>query len=290
MTEIKQNKRWLIFRVLVNRFHKKSPEAFLKTIPKELSQKVQSQEMLSEETALLFEQPQKLMSKVHYSWLTNALNKIPEQLKASVLSSLPIHTAEGLIQQTGIQKKERELSLPVKRFLAAILYTQFEKREILPVPFLPKTPLTQLADKSKSQLIQIIDFLGLYDLAEELRHIVDKNTIKHIYSTISIPKQQFLRTSLYQKEKLVVDRLDVDLGLIDRRKLDIVLHKRGILRLARALSGQHPDLIWHVTHRLDAGRGQVLMRYYKDEAIPGISPALTVQVMNVLNFLKKSEQ
>lgn len=289
MKETMQNREWLVFRILVNRFHQKSPETFLKALPKETYQKVLEQEVLSEDTALLLAQPQELMSKVHYSWLADAFKKLPEPLKHAVLSALPAEAAEGISRQAQIQNSRTDLSPPIKRFLASILYKHFEKKNILPVPFLPKTPLSQLADKSKNQLIELIDFLSLYDLAEELRHIVDKNTIKHIYSTLSALKQRFLRACLYQKEKLIVGRLDVNLAIIDRRQLGLVLHKRGILRLAKALSGQHPDLLWHIAHTLDSGRGQLLMRYYKEQEIAGISPALSLQVMNVLNILSKSE-
>lgn len=293
------NKNWLMFGVLVNRFHQKSPETFLRSLPKEVSQKTSIQEVLSDEASLLIAQPEERLTKIHYSWLVEAFDKIPDQLKPSVLSSLTEETASGITQLyctrpgsvnvDSARQSQIDLSYPVKRFLINTLYKNFEKREILPVPFIPKTTLSPLASLSKKQITKIIDFLGLYDLAEELRHIVDKNTLKNIYDKLSAPQQRFLRFSIHQKGKLVADRLNIELQAIDKKKLEIVLHKRGILRLAKALSGQHPDLVWHIAHTLDSGRGQLLLRYYQEEPISGISTALTLQVLNVIKFLKKSE-
>ncbi len=278
-----------MFRVLVNRFHKKSPEVFLKSLPKEVSLKALNQEVLSEEASLLVAQPEELLSKIHYSWLLTPFEKISDTLKPSVLSALNQETAEGIAQFHKIEKLSTPLAIPIKRFLVNTLYQKFEKRDVLPIPFLPQTALSSLSEFSKKKLILLIDFLGLYDLSEELRHIVDKTTLKNIYSNLSIQKQKFLQSSLHQKEKLVAGRLDIDLKSIDKRKLESVLHKRGILRLAKALSGEHPDLLWHIAHTLDSGRGNLLLRYYKEEAVAGVTSALALQVINVINFLKKSE-
>lgn len=284
-----QNKNWLMFRALVSRFHQKSPEVFLRSLPREVSQKASEEEVLSDEVPLLVAQPEQLLHQVHYSWLAEAFDKIPDPVKPSVLSSLKKETASGIAHLKNVEHSRVELSAPVKRFLINTLYKNFKKKDFLPAPFISKSPLSPLANLSKERLIAIIDFLGLYDLAEELRHIVDKNILKSIYAKLSMPKQRFLRSSIHQKEKLVADRLDLDLQATDQKKLNIVLHKRGILRLSKALSGQHPDLAWHIAHILDSGRGQLLLRYYREEPVPGISSALTTQVINVINFLKKSE-
>jgi len=66
------------------------------------------------------------------------------------------------------------------------------------------------------------------------------------------------------------------------------LHRRGIMRLGYALSGQHPDFIWHLSHRLDIGRGRLLKKNNFKNEIAGVTMPLQQQVANIINFINKT--
>ncbi len=282
-----KSKDWLMFRILVNKYHRKSADAFLKNLPQEESKNVTNQNVISTEASALLVQPENLIDKVHYSWLLDAFEKIPDSLKPSVLASIPKQLREGLSKSFNLPLKQITLAPPYKRFLINALYTEFEKKEVLPLEFLPENPLFVLTTYPKAKLVSIIDYLGLYDLSEEIRHIVEKNLLTSIYAAIPLKKQQFLKNCLNQKEKIVTPRLDLENWDKDPEKLEKMLHKRGMIRLSHALSGQHPDFLWHVVHILDSGRGHVIVSHYKQEEIPAVTHALKDQVLNVINFLNK---
>jgi hypothetical protein len=130
----------------------------------------------------------------------------------------------------------------------------------------------------------------MHDLSESIRHIVDKNQLKAIYNCLSPRKQQFLRMCLHQKEKITAPKLEIGRWDGDKKKLEQILHKRGLLRLGKALCGQHPQFFWYITRTFDTGRGAALARYYQEEPIPEISPLLIQQVLSLINFLKLKDQ
>jgi len=285
-----ESKDWIMFRILLNRFHPKQSDIFLKNMPEGDANNVLNQKLISDDVSKLLTQPESLIEKIHYSWLLDTFKKIPTSLYPSLLASLPQSHVKGVAKAFDIPINKANVSPPIKRFLINTLYKQFEKKEILPIEFLPENQLSILTSFSKQQLVKLIDYLGLYDLAEEIRHIVEKKLLKNIYSCISLKKQQFLKNCLNQKEKLVTPRLDLENWNNDSQKLEKIIHKRGLIRLSYALSGKHPDFIWHLIHLLDSGRGSIVASYYKTEELPGVSQALSMQVINVINFLNKSSK
>jgi len=285
-----QSKEWLIFRILTDKFHKGTGEALLKNIPQEVREEVLKQPLESSDISLFLDQPETLIEKVHYSWLLDAFKTIPEAIQPSILAALSDDQAKGIAKAFSLPFKKIHLKPIFKRFLINALYTRFEKKDILPIEFLPENPITCLTTFSKQRLVSIINYLGIYDLSEEVRHIVEKKLLTSIYAAIPLKKQQFLKQCLSQKEKIVTPRLNLSSWNKTERGLEKILHKRGMIRLSHALSGKHPDFLWHVIHRLDSGRGQVIAAHYKPQESSAVSNALTAQVINVINFLNKKSK
>lgn len=281
------NKVCMMIRVLLQRFARSEREAVLKNLPQPTIQSILNQEIHSDNVALLLAQPQELIGKVHYSWLHEAFMKIPQALAPFVLTALPKTHADGLSRLSGQAISPVRLAEPVTRFLVNTLYENFEKREILPLEYLPPSPQSNLLNLSKVELSQLFSFLGLYDLADAIRHIVDKKKLTTIYACLGAEQQRFLRNCLHQKEKLVISKLNLDQWDGDKSKLDIMLHKRGIMRFGKAISGEHPDFVWHIVHTLDSGRGKNLLSFYESKRIPGVTDALSLQLNSVINFLNK---
>lgn len=282
-----QLKSAIMLRVLINRYHQGSPVALLEALPQENAQLVLSQDIASSDPSQVLVDPEiELGSKIHYSWLQPVIESFSPSMQPIFLSALPIENAKGLSRLMGLPLLPPPLPLIRKQLLLA-LCRKLNKRQVLPVQFLPETPVTPLASLSKAELLELIDYLGLYDLAEEIRHIVDKVLLKKIYACLSPKKQLFLRNCLHQKEKLKAQKI----GLInwngDAIQLERLLHRRGLMRLSYALSGQPRDFIWHLVHRLDVGRGRLLGKNFSDKEIPGVTTFLAQQVLNTLNFLNK---
>ncbi|HRD55127.1 MAG TPA: hypothetical protein PLC42_01890 [Parachlamydiaceae bacterium] len=282
-----QAKDRLMFRVLLNKFHPKTMDAFLKNMPASLAKEISDQTILANDPMHLLSQPQLLIEKVHYSWLLDSFKQLPDGLKPSVLAALPEAHANGISKAFKFPVQKIDHSPPFKRFLINFFYSRFEKKEVLPLEFLPETELNVLTSFSKPMLVAIIDYLGIYDLAEEVRHIVEKNLLTSLYAVLSPKKQHFLKLCLNQKEKLVTPRLGIESWDGQKESLEKILHKRGLIRLSHALTGAHPDFLWHIVHLLDSGRGTIIAAHYKPDQNPAVSAALTAQVLNVINFLNK---
>ncbi len=276
----------MMVRVLINRFHQGAPEGLLAGLPKADAENVLVHTISSPEAAQVMTQPSHFFKEIHYSWLQPVIETFSSQLQPLLISALPQDSATALskLMAHPLVKPASETS---KEFLLSLIYRKFSVDIPLPIVFLPQTFATQLALLSKLQLIELIDFLGIYDLAEELRHIVDKVLLKAIYQCLSLKKQHFLRICLHQKEKLKAGKIGLVNWKGDCVQLGRLLHRRGLLRLSYALGGQTQDLIWHIVHRLDVGRGQIVMKNFSHKEVPGVTVYLSQQIVNTLNYLKK---
>ncbi len=276
-----------MLRVLLNRFHPDDAQAFLKGLPQETIKAVLGQAVQSKDTLPIFTFAEEVIKKIHYSWLIPCLKNLPLELRPMVMCSLPQAQALRLSKFTGLSIPKVTLTPLGKQFLFNLFYKQVPTQDVLPFEYLPASNLNTLTTFTKNELVEAIDLLGIFDLAEEIRYIVDKNTLKYLYGCLDTKKQQFLRICLHQKEKVIAPRLKLDNWHGDCAKLKVQLHQRGLVRLSKALCGQHTSLLWYVTHILDTGRGEIISKHYRVEEIKGVTQALVLQVINTINFLNK---
>jgi len=131
----------------------------------------------------------------------------------------------------------------------------------------------------------LIDLMGLHDLAPEARRIVNPNYLKNIYTCLTPKQFHYLKICLHRKEPIIAPKLGLDPAKIESAQLRQTLHRRGLVRLGRALSGQHPDLIWHIAHVLDRGRGALLLQAHRPHESSAITSILEQQVLQAMHFL-----
>ena len=276
-----------MLRLLLNRYHGGEKERLVKALPEEDAQKILNLSLESDDVHALLASPLDAIKHIHYSWLISAMQKIEKNKRSVVLSLLPMSHSSKLRKALNETSEPIKLSSPAKSFFISQLYQTFRLGDVLPLKHLPETDMSPLVHLHKKELIDIIDFLGLYDLAEEIHHIVNKSLLQQIYNCLTHKKQRFLRLCLHQKETLVTQRLKLENWDGDSEKLNKLLHHKGMVRLGYAISGQHKDFIWHITHIFDTGRGEKLSRYCSSEPIAGVTGTLKKQVKKVITFLKQ---
>jgi hypothetical protein len=236
-----ETRGWMLLRVLINRYNPKAKDALLRYLPHDETEMLLSQDIRSDDFLPILFQPQRLIERLHYSWIKPLLSHFSESLQPLVIAALSPE------QRKGFQEKSLpSLTKPVRSFFIQQLYSHLDAEKHLPLEYLPETELSPLIHWKKSELIDLVDFLGLHDLAAEIRHIVDKNMLNNLYSCLSQKKMYYLKICLHQKELLVVPKLEFDARQKDCEKLGQVLHRRGLARLGKALAGQHPDLVWYL--------------------------------------------
>ncbi|WP_068470717.1 hypothetical protein [Candidatus Protochlamydia phocaeensis] len=273
---------WMMFKVFINRYNPKAGETLLKFLPEEDRRVALSQDILSSDLAPLLYQPHKLFERMHYSWIQPLLEQFPERLHPLVTAALTAEQVSGLTASPPLVS----VADPVRTFIINQLYTLLKADEHLPLEYLPEAEFSPLAKWDKNKLILLIDLLGLHDLASEVRHIVNKNHLKNIYSCLSSKQLYYLNVCLHQKETIIAPKLGIDPSKKDCKTLKRIVHRRGLLRLGKALCGQHPDLVWYIAHVLDIGRGKMLLKTYQSDSSPKVTPFLKTQVINLMNFLK----
>ncbi|MGK5594393.1 MAG: hypothetical protein ACSNEK_03430 [Parachlamydiaceae bacterium] len=281
-------KQQIYIKVLLNHFHPGEQETLLKGLPANQSREISGLNVVANDPSIIFLHPAQALMSIHYSWIAQELAKQPQALHGFFLASLlePQRTAVGkYITQTNA------LSLPplLADYFCHQLYIALGMKELLPREFLPNTPVLRLLDFSKPKLVNLIDFFGLYDLAEEIRTIVDTKNLKHIYACLTPKKHQFLRLCLHQKERLVVPKLHLEKWDTSCSELHKKLHRRGLARLGKALSNQHHDFLWYLSHTLDRGRGQILIAQAATKESESINSILNNQLLNLIHFLEGSK-
>jgi hypothetical protein len=285
-----QSKTSMLIKMLINRFHPDENDSLLKYLPEEEAKAVQQQNITYTDPNPLFSLSKDIIARMHYSWMVPSFQKLPAWKQQILASALPPEQGVGLKRILKIGGRKDKPTPALKTFLTdKLLEVWHPNKDVMPLAFLPASPLSPLLNLSKSKLVELIDLFAMHDLAESIRHIVDKNRLKTIYNCLSPTKQQFLRMCLHQKEKVTASKLEITKWDGDKKKLEQILHKRGLLRLGKALCGQHPQFFWYIMHTLDTGRGETLSRYYKEDPIPEISPLLVQQVLSLINFIKQKD-
>lgn len=238
----------------------------------------------------LIRQPTHYLEKVHYSWLTAPIASLPKPLQDPTIAALTLPQRQGLCR---LLKRSLPTVHPAPDFCDFLLDTvvkELKVREQAPISNLPDSPFNSLATYSKSQLQRLIDLLGVRDLAQEMRLIVNKMHQKKLLECLSDEERRFFDFYLYKEpEKLVIQRLDLKEWGGDLVKLRQQLHLRGLGRLGRALSGQGTDLIWHLTHTLDTGRAAVITRTMEVTTTENVRSELQRQVIGLINYINKHE-
>ena len=269
----------IMLKVFINRYPPK--DALLKFLPENFAKKVREQNIFSDDLRPMLEQPARSVSQMHYSWIEPALKKFPPPLQMIAAGALTEEQATGLKANA-----KTPISHVTKSFLLNQIYNYLNIAGHTPVEYLPQTELSQLATWSKYEIVELIDFFGIYDLAAEVRKIVNRKSLKTIYDCLSSKQLHFLQYCLQQKERLSFPSMGIN-PQIEGRILLKAVHKRGLNRLAAAFGEEHRDFVWHVAHILDKGRGSLLLKQYQQQVPANVITILKQQAVHLIHFLKK---
>ncbi len=225
-----------------------------------------------------------MLEQVHWSWFLPTLKTFSEREQTLFLASLNPSTAESLAQALEVTGTEPMTPVAKTYFRTQLLESLVGAHEqLLPVEYLPSSPLNQLLSLSKKQLTQLLDRLALYDVAAEIKHIVDTKTLKKISNILSEEQREVLKSLSSHKEPHPLPKLGLDQWDGSEEAFRTLLQRRGLQRLGLALSGQDPDLVWALCHHLDIGRGNALFKMCGKEAVPGASEMIQREIEGLLS-------
>ena len=178
------------------------------------------------------------LKHVHPSWLSPLLRMLASNEIALFLSCLPSLHADELKKLLLNSSNLVHLTPPAKSFLQETLLRKLREKEVLPIECLPASPLNALVELTEAELRKVAHFLGLHDLAIEIKHIIDTARLKKIYAALPHAEQQFIKRLLQKKEPIVFKKMEINRWHGDLDSLTLALEKRGWNRLGKALYDQ----------------------------------------------------
>ena len=228
-----------------------------------------------------------LLDYVHWSWFAPTLKSYSEREQKLFLSALSPVMAQNLSQSLNLSPPFEPISSAARSYLRQVLQNSLiaYKERLVPMDYLPPSPLAPLLTLSKKNLTHLINLLALYDLAAEIRQIVETKILKKIYSFLTEEEQKHLKQISSQKEPFPIARLHLDRWDGTEDAFRVHLHRRGLARLGLALSGQDPDLIWYICHQLDIGRGSALFKLCTKEVGHTISELMIREIQELIRSL-----
>lgn len=202
--------------------------------------------------------PSLFTQKIHYSWIAELLKEYPQEIKPLFLSLFPPKMGQSLAEFLKISYNPRPQAHLGKLFLLAHLKEKILPEDLLAEELIPFKPLSLLLNLTKNELVEVINLLGMFDIAGQIPKILDKNLLRTLYSLLKEKEQEFLKKCLKKSTKWQPLPLALAQLVQDKRKFKMTLHNRGLTRLAFAVSQEEKDYIWHLTHLLDTGRATKL--------------------------------
>lgn len=211
---------------------------------------------------------------IHYSWFEDLIKGSERGIFAPFFGE-----KERAKFKTKEAAKRASFLMP---FLASLLKNRLMPENILPIEQLYPSSLNPLLELSKEKRGKLIDLLGLIDLAIELRHIVEKKKLSEITTLLTKEEKALIDYFSRQPVKWVPSRLALEDWDGGRDSLFHLLHHRGLIRLGKALADEEESLIWHVVHRFDIGRGQIILKWVKSESEKTLIAYFKTEVINLM--------
>ncbi len=227
---------------------------------------------------------------IHPSWLTAILRNFSPSDMRLFLSTLYPEQASEVQKELHLKGSVSTLSKMGKKYLSDVLWEKIVGKESEPLPLscLPESSLLPLLDLSFEDLSSMIDYLGMHDLASEMRQIIEASRLKKIYEILAPEEQNYLKMLLQSQEPVVFSRMGIMNWKGDKETLRSLIQQRGINRLAKVAYGQHPSFLWYLAHRLEAEQAQLFQKLCTPLENPAVISILTNQVLELFSFIRRA--
>jgi len=272
----------LVFKVLTNKIHPN--DDFKEHLSEEESLSLKEVDVKSSDTSVLLKSASKWLTEIHYSWLVPHIKKFPPSMIPVILHAFDQRDRKGLSELLGVKPGAQKPGESVADYYLKKIKEMIVEPNILPKEYLPESSLNPLLDLSKSFLVEVVDLLGVHDLGEKIRQVVDKTRLRAIYQCLSPVQLKYLEFVLRQTERVSLSELELSEWDGNPDKLNLSLHKGGLTRLGKAISRESPDYVWHLYHKLDTGRADFIGKA-KENVSADMAEHLKTQVITIVNLI-----
>lgn len=238
------------------------------------------------------ETPEELLRQIHHSWLSPFLRTLSEKDIGFFLAALGLPLSNAVGKDLLYAGTLPALSKLGKQYLQKTLlgYLTAEIEDLLPLSSLPDSPLNALLDL-KSELLNLsLDFLGLHDLCIEVKQIIEKTKLSKINEALSPHQLNYLKILLQSPEPVAFAKMGLANWNDDPEKLKILIRQRGANRLAKALYGQDPSLIWYILHKLDFERALLVKKLMSPMENSRAVQILIAQILEYITYIRQHHE
>ncbi|MEG0287420.1 MAG: hypothetical protein RSB82_00265 [Victivallaceae bacterium] len=202
---------------------------------------------------------------IHYSWIESVLKGFPECFRNAIINLLPSGISDKLADASMLTERNSKIH---SKF-AALFLLQGLKEKIYPdyvidEMFLPVSSINILLYLKVKLRMQLIDFLGLYDLANELHMVVSQSRLQEINQILSKKKRLFLNYCMTHPLKYSDKCRFLATWDGSEARLRHHIHSQGLIFLGKALAQENASLLWHLLRRFDVQRAYLIEKSIKE--------------------------
>lgn len=237
------------------------------------------------------ETTEQLLQQIHPSWLSPFLRTLSEKDIGFFLAALGTPLSSAVRKELLYAGEIPVVSQLGKEYLQKTLlgYLTAEVEDLLPLAFLPESPLNALLDLKNELLNLSLDFLGLHDLCVEVKQIIEKTKLQKINEALTTHQLNYLKILLQSPEPVAFAKMGLANWNEDPEKLKMLIRQRGANRMAKALFGQDPSLIWHVLHKLDFERAFLVKKLMSPMDNSRAVQILIAQILEYTTYIRQHE-
>jgi hypothetical protein len=228
-----------------------------------------------------------ILKTVHPSWLSPYIRSLPEKEIAFFLAALGPQSAflrKELLYTGDLPALTSLAKLFLQKTLLSSLSSDIE--DLLPPSFLPESPLNPLLSLSEELSALSLKFLGLHDLAIEVRQIIEKGKLKQIYDVLHPAELNYFKILIQSSEPVTFAPMQLAHWSGDSEKLKGLIVQRGANRLGKALYGQDPSLIWYFLHKLPMEEAHLIQKLCSPLENKRATHALIGQILEFINYVR----
>lgn len=239
---------------------------------------------------LHIDNPHIALQTYHYSWFIKPLESCPEPVRKELLVVFSEQQQQKLSKLLKIKLSNKQPSEIVRKYFTHWFLKKLGYDLLPPSCFYTNSPFQALSTMNKNHLVRILHQLGIIEIANMAKRIVDKKTLKDLMHFFT-PNQKNLFKEAQKKYNDPLPSMTKDLNkkLEDDRSFNHFLEKKGLLRLAKGLATESRFFVWNLAHILDLGRGQEFLSLIRKSTPNAHTPYYAKQVLELCQKSEKSE-
>jgi hypothetical protein len=257
---------WFTCKAFIDEEEPKKQKRLLELLPAEVRERV---------TALRFENPgwqriafqeEDLLHIIHPSWMLEGIRGRSVGEMASLVGLL------SLKQQETLSDALPDMGDGIRLTSLGRIYCRRHLLKSIP----------DIYECVPREALHLSFNLGLREFSQYVKLVIDKQKRKEIAAAFSQEEWQRLEQSIMKRDPLKVERSIFDAWSGNKDSLRLLIERRGLNRLAKALFGEDPALFWYVTHILDTEKAQFLYKLRTVGGSKAIHDLLKQQILEIL--------